>query len=87
LTGAVCFALGAFGFAMGIARSGVLSPRLTWLVVGALLVMAAARFVPLAAAPYVIAAAGVLALWPLAFKMWKHPQARPAGEPRAMSPT
>jgi hypothetical protein len=46
LTGAVSFALGAFGFAKGIARSEVLSPRLTWLVVGALVVMAVARFVP-----------------------------------------
>jgi len=70
LTGAVSFALGAFGFAVGIARSEVLSPRLTWLVVTALVVMAAARFVPLGAAQYVIGAAGVVALWPLAFRMW-----------------
>jgi hypothetical protein len=81
LTGGVSFAIGAFGFAMGIARSEVLSPPLTWLVVGALVVMAVARFVPLGAAQYVIAAAGILALWPLAYKMWKHPAARPAGQP------
>jgi hypothetical protein len=87
LTGALSFALGAFGFAMGIARSKILSPQLARVVVGALVVMAAARFVPLAVAPYVIAAAGSLALWPLAYEMWRHPEARPAGKPRAMSAT
>ena len=50
LRGAITFALGVLGFAMGIVRSGVLGPQLTWLVVGALVVMAAARFVPLGAA-------------------------------------
>lgn len=84
LTGAVSFALGAFGFARGIASSGVLSPRLTRPVVGGLIAMALARFVPLGPAPYVIAAAGALALWPLAHKMWKHPDARSATQRRAM---
>jgi hypothetical protein len=86
MTGAIIFALGVFGFAMGIVRSGILSPRLTWLVVGALIVMAAARFVPLGAALYVGGAAGIVALWPLAYEMWKHPEAaRPVGQPRPMS--
>jgi hypothetical protein len=88
LTGALSFAFGVFGFAKGIVRSGVLGPRLTWLVVGALVVMAVARFVPLSVAPYVIAAAGIVALWPLAYEMWKHPEAaRPAGRPRSMPAT
>ena len=78
---AVSFALGAVGFALGIARSRVLSPRLTRLVVGALIVMAAARFVPLGAAQYVIGAAGVVALWPLAYGMGK----RPVGLPRPLA--
>lgn len=73
LTGAVSFALGALGFAMGLVRSRALNPQLTWLVAGALVVMAAVRFVPLSPAPYVLAAAGVVALWPLANEMWKHP--------------
>ena len=77
LTGAITFALGVLGFAMGIVRSRVLDPRMTRLVVGALIIMAVARFVPLSAAPYVIAAAGIVALWPLAYEMWKHPEARP----------
>ena len=74
--------LGALGFAMGILRSGVLSARLTRLVVGALVVMAAARFVPLGAAQYVIGLAGVLALWPLASEMRTHPEQRSAGPGR-----
>jgi hypothetical protein len=85
LTGALSFALGVLGFAMGIIRSGVLGPRLTWIVVGALVVMAVARFVPLSVAPYVIAAAGIAALWPLAYEMWKYPEpAQPATQARPM---
>jgi hypothetical protein len=87
LTGALSFAFGVLGFAKGIVRSWILSPRLTWLVVGALVVMAVARFVPLSAAPYVIAAAAIAALWPLAYEMWRHPEARPAGRPRSMPAT
>ncbi len=84
LTGAVSFAIGAFGFARGIASSGVLSPLLTRPVVGGLVAIAVARFIPLGAAPYVIAAAGAVALWPLAHEMWKHPDARSATQRRAM---
>ena len=87
VTGAVSYALGAFGFAMGIARSAVLSAGLTRVVVGALLVMAVARFAPLSAAPYVIAAAGVVALWPLAYQLWRHPEAQPSGHPRPLPAT
>lgn len=88
LTGAITFALGVLGFAMGIVRSGVLGPRLTWLVVGALVVMAAARFVPTGAAIYLGGATAIVALWPLAYEMWKHPEAaRPAGQPRPISAT
>jgi len=74
------FALGALGFAVAIVRTRVLGSRLTWLVAGALVVLAVARFVPLGAAFYVTAAAAVLALWPLAYSMWEQPEARP-GEP------
>lgn len=77
-TGAICFTVGAIGFAMGIVRSAVLSRRLMRLVAGALVVMAAARFVPLGAGQIVIGVAGIAALWPLAFEMWKHLDAQPA---------
>lgn len=85
LTGAVIFGLGVIGFAMGIARSGILGPRLTWLVVGGLVVMAVARFVPSGAALYVGGVSAILALWPLAYEMLKYPEwARGAEQPRAM---
>jgi len=70
---------------MGIVHSGVLGPQLTWLVVGALVLMAVARFVRLGVALYVGGMAGIVALWPLAYEMWKHPEAaRAAGQPRPM---
>jgi hypothetical protein len=87
LTGAVGFALGTFGFAMGIARSAVLRPGVTRVVAGALLVMAIARFVPLSVGPYLMAVAGVVALWPLAYQMWHNPAARSAGHPRPLPAT
>jgi hypothetical protein len=86
-TGALSFALGVLGFAMGIVRSGVLSPPVSWLVVGALVVMAVARFVPLSVAPYVIGVAGVVALCPLAYEMWKHPQAARSATQARPTPT
>src|ERR671911_1777347 len=46
LTAAVTFALGVFAFSKGIVRSGVMGSQVTWLVVGALVVMAVARLVP-----------------------------------------
>lgn len=80
LTGGVSFALGAFGFAMAIARSRVLSAQLTRLVTAAIVVMVVARFVPPGAAQLVIGAAGVVALWPLAYTMLKQPLAHPQQE-------
>jgi len=76
VTGAVSFTLGALGFAMGIVRAGVLGTQWTWLVAGALVVMAAARFVPLGAAQYVIGVAALVALLPLAYRMWERPKAQ-----------
>jgi hypothetical protein len=89
LTAAVIFVLGVFAFAKGIADSRILSRRLSRLVVGALVVMAVARLVPLGAVQfYVQGAAGIVALWPLAYEMWKHPEAaRSAGQPHPMPAT
>jgi len=84
VTGAICFTLGVVGFAISIARSRVLSREVTWLTVGALAVMAAARFVPLGAAQIVIGVAAVVALWPLAFAMWKHSEAGPAEQQKSI---
>ena len=74
MTSAVLFALGVLGFVMGIARSSVLTPWLTRIVLGAFVVLAATRFLPVGAAQlYVGPAAGLVALWPLAYATWKHP--------------
>jgi len=87
LTGGISFAIGALSFAAGIAGSGIMSPAATRLVVVALVVMAAARFIPLSAAPYVIAVGGILALWPLAYVMWTHPRSRSAELSRPLPAT
>jgi hypothetical protein len=86
VTGAITFAVGVFTFAKGIANSRVLSRRLSRLVVGALEVLAISRLVPVGAVQfYVQGAAGIVALWPLAYEMWKRPEAaQPAGQPRPM---
>jgi hypothetical protein len=84
VTGAVSFALGALGFAVGVVRNGLLSAQRSWLVAVALVVMAAARFIPLGAAQFVIGVAAVLALWPLAAEMWTHPRPRAAEQPGPM---
>ena len=78
VSAAITFALGVLGFATGIARSKVLSPGSTRLVVGALVVMAAARFVPVGAAQlYAGPTAGIVALWLLAYAMSKQSQVAP----------
>lgn len=78
VAGTVSFTIGVLGFALGIARSGVLSPELTCIVSAALVVMAAARFVPLSAVQfYVQGAAGFAAFLPLAYQIWKQPRVSP----------
>jgi len=86
LTAAASFAIGAFGFAMAIARSGVLGPQLTVIVAGALIVLGIARFVPLGLVQfYVNGLAGIVALWPLAYAMWARSETRRAAQPRSIS--
>lgn len=69
------FAIGILGFVLGIADSQILSRRLTRLVVAGLIVLAAARFVPLGAVHfYLQGVAGIVALWPLAWQMWRQPR-------------
>ena len=84
LIGAVTFALGVLSFAIGIASLRILSPGLTGLVVVALVVFAASRFVPLfAVQAYVQAAAALVSLWPLAGLMWSLSPAPIGGTARA----
>lgn len=73
---AITFAAGIFGFARGIEGSEILSRPLTLIVVTGLVVLAVSRFVPHGAAQfYAQAVAGIVALWPLAYQMWRQPQA------------
>lgn len=82
-TAALIFAAGVIGFAVGIVRSKVLSPGLTWLVAGALVVMALARLMPFGLTQfYVQGVAAVVAMWPLAYMMWQQPEARPSAQPQ-----
>jgi hypothetical protein len=77
-TSVLLFAVGVLGFAQGIAAGQILSRPLTRLVVTGLVVWAAARFVPLGAVQlYVQGVAGIVALWPLAFRMWPRPSSHP----------
>ncbi|MGH3948084.1 MAG: hypothetical protein ACRDSE_03035, partial [Pseudonocardiaceae bacterium] len=73
------FAVGAVGFAKAIASSAILGKTLTWVVFAALIVLAVSRFVPAGLAQfYLQAAAGLVALWPLAHNMWRHSAPSPA---------
>jgi hypothetical protein len=70
----ITFLLGALGFARGVARIGPVSPTFTRVVVVALVVAGLARLVPLTGVQfYVQSAALIVALWPLAYEMWRHP--------------
>lgn len=86
--GALSFATGVLAFMRGIATTDILSTTLTAVVVVALAVMALSRLVPLAVAQlYLHSAAGILALWPLAYHMWIHPTPGAAAQPgRAREP-
>lgn len=86
LAGAAVFGVGVAFFAVAIARSRMLGRGLTWLVVGALVVVAVARFVPLGAALYLGGVALVVALLPIAVVMVMHP-ARDQGRDRRPVPT
>ena len=68
---AITLAFGAVSFAIAITRSGVLSARVNRIVAGGFIVMAFARFPPLGAAQIVVGVAAVVALWPLAYEMWR----------------
>lgn len=72
--GSLSFAIGVAAFIWGIIATGVLSRPLTAVVAGALVVMVVSRAVPFAAAQfYLQSAASILALWPLAYHMWRAP--------------
>lgn len=84
VAGALTFAIGASAFARGIAASAVLRVGTTRVVVGALLVMAVARLVPLGVVQfYVQGLAGLVALWPFALVLRRRPE--PTAPPHAQA--
>ncbi|MPZ00349.1 MAG: hypothetical protein GEU97_20680 [Actinophytocola sp.] len=84
----ITFAVGMFGLVLGVLRSRLLSPGLKRLIAVALVVMALSRFVPLSAVQfYLQGVAGLAALLPLAYSMWKHPTTPVPAEQRAAQTT
>lgn len=76
LLSGIAFGAGASCLAVSVARSGLLPKGTARLVVGALVVMALSRFVPLSAVQfYVQSLACYGALLPLAYSMWRTPDA------------
>ncbi len=74
---ALLFTIGAVGFAVAIARIKIFSSVNRWLIPGALIVMALCRFVPLNVIQfYVQGFAGIVALFPLAYVIWKYADAQ-----------
>lgn len=71
VTSAVLSGVGTILLAAGIVRSGVLAAQQARIVAGALVVLAVSRFVPQGRALYAGAAAAVVALAPIAVRMWK----------------
>ena len=68
----IFFAIGAVGFAKAVKTSGILGKSLSRVVATALIVLALSRFVPVGPVQfYVQAAAGLVALWPLANDLWR----------------
>ncbi len=68
LIGAVLFAIGVALVGTAVVRYAALGRMTAWIILGALVVMAAARTAPFAAAQfYVQSSAALVALWPLAW--------------------
>jgi hypothetical protein len=88
LAGAAIFAVGMVLFALGVSRSGVLGHGMTRVVAVALVVMALSRFVPFSAVQfYVHGGAALVALLPLAYSIWTHPESTVVVRPGALKPT
>lgn len=80
--GGLTFAIGVLAFTRSITSAGILRGPLTAVVVAALAVMALSRLVPLAAAQlYLHSVAAIVALWPLAYHMWRYPTPGAAARP------
>lgn len=77
LPAAIIFGLGWLSLAAAVYKSGVLSHQLTWVVVGALVVLTVAIFIPTGWGRYVIGVAAIVASWTLAYQMWSETREAP----------
>lgn len=78
----VTSAVGIMCFAIGVWRMGPSALKIPWFVAVALGVMALSRVVPLTAVQfYVHAVAALIALWPLAYVMWRYPRVMRSVDP------
>lgn len=84
LTSGVLFLLGTLAFVKGLTQRRVMGRASTTVVASALTVMALTRLLPPGVVLlYVGPIAGLVALWPLAYAMWKRPDGRSdAASPR-----
>ncbi len=78
----VMIGLGWLSLAAAIYRSEVLGRELTWVVVAALVVFSVANLIPLGWALYVMGAALIVALWPIAYQMWTETREAPMAAER-----
>ena len=86
---AVLFGLGWLSLAAAVYRSQVLSRELTWVVIGALVVLTVAPFIPTGWGEYLIGVGLIVAGWPLAYQMWLDTTETPvaaAGPPAPAAP-
>ncbi len=77
LPAAIIFGLGWLSLAAAVYKSEVLSRQLTRVVVGALVVLTVAIFIPTGWGQYLIGVAAIVASWPLAYQMWTETRATP----------
>jgi len=76
VTSGVAWAIGVVGFARAVSSVGPVALGVPRFVVAAFGAMAIARLVPLTVVQfYVQSAAALIALWPLAYAMWRRPVA------------
>jgi hypothetical protein len=75
-TGAIIFLIGAIGFAIAVSRVALGGRTLARVAAAAIIVMAAARLVPLNFVQlHTQGLMGLVALWPLAYVLWTRPEA------------
>jgi hypothetical protein len=75
------FAAGFLSLAAAVRTSRVLSDAQSWVVVGALVVLAVSLFIPVTGGQYLVGIAAIVAAWPLGYRMWNVPSATAGVQP------